>query len=253
MSDDSQKVVSVQIPSDILKEIASVTETAKPSTDGTTLVTMRFSPETVTSLIRLRENMTAFEESQVASSQTIVDRLIKTSEMRTSFYEKLILLAGGSFALSLTFLTSLHRATLQSRPLAAMGRLEAAWILLLTCIVFSWLHNLNRYAGVDHVTLANATFVTAMQENWAFNLLSRAAALFRTAESPSVGFSDGVTMVAHSFRLLSQKSKESGTQSVKDFRLHYNVSAVLGGLALLSIVVAFALMIVFAIKNAGLL
>ncbi len=252
MSDDVQKI-SIQIPSEVLKEAASVTEKAKASTDGTTLVTMHFSPQTVNSLTKLRENMTAFEESQVTNSHMVIDRFIKTSELRTSFYEKLILLAGGSFALSLTFLGSLHRAALQGRPLAAMGRLEAAWILLLACIVFSWLHNLHRYTAVDHATSANAALVTAIHHTWASNLLSRAAALFRAAESPSVGFSDGVTMVAQSFRLLSQRTKESGGERIKDFKTHYHASAVLGGLALVSIIAAFALMIVFAIRNAVLL
>ncbi len=202
MSDEAQKV-SVEIPSEVLKEVSAAVEKAKASsTDNNTLVTLHFSWEAASSLVRLRENMTAFEESQVANSHTAVDRFIKTSEMRVAFYEKLILLAGGSFALSLTFLGSLHRAAAPSHPLAAMGRLETAWVLLLSCIVFSWLHNLHRYAAVDYITAANATFVSAMQHTWSSNLLSRAAALFRAAESPSIGLSDGVKIAAEALKAL---------------------------------------------------
>jgi hypothetical protein len=160
MSDDLQKI-SVQIPADTLKEISAETDKVKAA-EGKTLVTLQFSPETVDKLKTLREDITAFQQTQVTFSNAEVDRLIKTSEMRTGFYEKLILLAGGSFALSLAFLGYLHRATLHTSPLAAMARLKAAWILLLVCIVLSWLHNLHRYAAVERATLTNANLIASI-------------------------------------------------------------------------------------------
>src|SRR5260221_9266558 len=100
MSDET-KQISVQIPSEVLKEVSTATEQAKATSDGMTLVTLHFSPEAVSSLTTLRKDFTAFEEAQVAGSHAAADRFIKTSEMRISFYEKLILLAGGSFSFSL--------------------------------------------------------------------------------------------------------------------------------------------------------
>jgi hypothetical protein len=139
MADEPQKI-SVQIAVDELKALSMTAGEAEA--DGKALVTLHFSPESVKRFIALWEDSTALEKSQLADSHTAVDRFIKTSEMRISFYEKIILLAGGSFALSLTFLGSLQRHTLQSSSLTATGRLKVAWILLLGCIIFSWLHNL---------------------------------------------------------------------------------------------------------------
>ena len=62
MSDEAQKV-SVEIPSEVLKEVSAAVENAKASsTDNNTLVTLHFSREAASSLVRLRENMTAFDE-----------------------------------------------------------------------------------------------------------------------------------------------------------------------------------------------
>ena len=64
---------------------------------------------------------------------------------------------------------------------------------------------------------------------------------------------DTAASFAQSLELLSKKSFEGGEERKKDILRQYYVSTVLGGLALLSIIVAFALMVVFAIKNASLL
>jgi|SRR5208282_146254 len=190
---DETRTVSVEVPAEILKTISTATKEAKTAPEARTLVTLQFSAEAVNKLTALTEDFAAFQQSLVSASHAVVDRLIKTNEMRISFYEKLILLAGGSFALSLTFVGTLHRLAPQGSPLAAVGRLKAAWILLLVCIVFSWLHNLYRCAAVDHATAANALLVTATQQSRASNLLTRGAGLLKAAESPSVGLSDGIT------------------------------------------------------------
>jgi hypothetical protein len=54
-------------------------------------------------------------------------------------------------------------------------------------------------------------------------------------------------------QLQSRQSQDSGKQSLNDLKLHYRASAILGSLALFSTVIAFGLMIAFAIKNAALL
>jgi hypothetical protein len=252
MSEDTQKI-PVQISAETLRAISEAKEKAANTAEAQGKVTLQLLQEALPKLTKLREDITALEESQVADSHRIADRFIKTSEMRISFFEKLILLSGGSFALSLTFLGSLHRAALQGKPLAAMGKLETAWILLLVCIVFSWFHNLHRTAAVDIAVAANSTFINAMQHKRMAQLLSRAAALFKPAETPSVGFSDGITMVAQALQQLSKQFQESGTDRAKDFKRYFYVSAVLGSLALLAILVAFSLLIEFAIKNAALL
>jgi hypothetical protein len=92
-----------------------------------------------------------------------------------------------------------------------------------------------------------------MHHTWASYILLRLGALFAAAESPSVGLGDAINAFAQAFESLSKKSQTSGVETVRDFKQHYYASAVLGGLALLSIIVAFVLLMVFATKNAALL
>src|SRR6266478_8910375 len=68
--------------------------------------------------------------------------LENTYVMRISFFEKLILLASGTFALSLTLLSSLHSHAMSARPLVGIRYLESAWVLMLVSVLFSGVHNL---------------------------------------------------------------------------------------------------------------
>jgi hypothetical protein len=250
MADEPTKI-SVQVSADELKALSMATGDAAPA--GKAQVTLQISPESAKKFISLWEDFLAFEKSQVADSHTSVDRIIKTSEMRISFYEKLILLAAGSFALSLTFLGSLQRHANQGSPLAAMGRLEAGWILLLVCIVFSWLHNLHRTNAVENASAANASLVNAMQHKWKSRHFEIAAALLKGAESPSTGLSEAFTMLAQALTSTSKTSMEGGAERIREFKRYYYRSALLGGIALISIIFAFILIAVFALKNASLL
>jgi hypothetical protein len=116
MSDET-KSVSMQVPTEIPSEISRLSEQAKTASETTTaektVVTLRASPEQLKNLSELRKDLESFERSKLCETHAVTDRFIKTSELRISFYEKLILLAGGSFALSLTFLGSLQRHALQ--------------------------------------------------------------------------------------------------------------------------------------------
>jgi hypothetical protein len=253
MSDETARV-PVQMSADVLKGISTTNEQTKATLENGTAVTISFPPEFGSKFTELRKDFEAYQQSQVEEWRNATDRFIKVSEMRISFYEKLILLAGGSFALSLTFVGSLQRHALQGNILLAMGRLKWAWFLLLVCIVFSWLHNLYRCGAVDNLTASTARNIAAMQHTWASALMTRTSGLFKQGkESPPVGFGDAVARVGEQFGELSTKSRNDATEYVNTLRRLSLVSAILGGLALLSIITAFAFMVVFAIKNAGLL
>lgn len=59
----------------------------------------------------------------------------KMFEMRISFFDKLILLSSGTFALSLTMLGSLHSHAASGNPLVGIGYLKRAWVLMLVSIL----------------------------------------------------------------------------------------------------------------------
>jgi hypothetical protein len=252
---EEKKTISVQVPAEYLKNTtaSSGPVNAEQDTGAMKSVTLEVTPEQLKLLIAWREDFEAYQQSQVDNSQKSVDKYIKTSELRISFYEKLILLAGGSFALSLTFLVSLQRNVHQSNSLVAMGKLKAAWILLLVSIVLSWLHNFYRCSVVDNAMAASATFVTSVQQALASQLATRAADLFKAMDSTGAGLSDFMALGSTSLQDLSKKTREDGKEFVKGFQRFHIISSAVGFLALLSIILAFWLMIQFALRNATLL
>jgi ABC-type transporter Mla MlaB component len=251
MDQDIRKV-SIKLPSDLLKELSALNEQNKVATDQGT-ITLQATTEQLSSLGELRRDMADFQRSKIDEWHSITDSFIKTSEMRISFYEKLILLVGGSFALSLTFVGSLHRYSVQNSALAATGRLKTAWVLLLVCIVFSWLHNFYRSSSVEHLSAANTANITAMQHALSADLIQRAAILIGAMETPSAGLGNLFAVLSLMVKAENKKSLETVPEFVKGLRRYYNVSTTLGFLALLSIVTAFALMVFFATKNASFL
>src|SRR5438270_6558114 len=108
MNDENQ-MISVQIPAEIFKEISTVTEEAKSTLNSQDTITLQVSAQTVSKLTELRIDIESFQRSLVDEQNSRTNRYIRVSEMRIAFFEKLILLAGGSLALSLTFLASLQR------------------------------------------------------------------------------------------------------------------------------------------------
>ena len=215
------KTVAVPIDADLLKRVkASISET-NTTAEGQVTVTLQATPEQLQKLTELRQDIESYERSQVAEWHTTTDRFIKTSELRISFYERLILVASGSFALSLTFMGSLQRHASQSpalTPLLATGRLKAAWILLLMCIVFSWLHNLYRYVTMDSLSALTATNVAVKQHTWEHNLVKRAAGLFKGMEASTSLFSDLFLLLAQYSSHLSAKQNESLPGYAKDLK-----------------------------------
>lgn len=70
------------------------------------------------------------------------DRTIKLTEQRIGFFEKLIILDAGTFALTLTFLGALSSHIPRPVPTGIhLSLMYWGWILLLISILFSWVHN----------------------------------------------------------------------------------------------------------------
>jgi hypothetical protein len=90
-----------------------------------------------------------------------------------------------------------------------------------------------------------------VHEKIASQLVGRIGSLFRGMETGSTKLSDLISAGVKTIEELSKKSEEDAAQRVKSIKHSYILSSLLGLLALLSIIVAFWLMIRFAAKNAG--
>jgi hypothetical protein len=88
-----------------------------------------------------REELEATSREELDELHHIADRCEKVVEMSIAFHERLLLIAVGSFAFTLTFLAYLRRSELHGSPIHGVGLLYSAWVFLLLCIVLNWIHN----------------------------------------------------------------------------------------------------------------
>src|SRR5208282_759104 len=113
-------------------------------------------------ILSLGEEWSRSREATVEEMHRSFDGFIKMIERRIAFFDRLILLAGGSFALSLTLVSTLHK-TAQNADFVSAGCLKAAWVLMLVCIIFSWIHNWYRVTVAERVYLMGQKRVSAFQ------------------------------------------------------------------------------------------
>lgn len=217
--------------------------------------TIHIPPETVKALAReiprLHEGFKDAAERDVRETLWICDQFVKISEMRIAFYEKLILLAGGSFALSLTLLGSLQRAA-PGAHLKSMWCLVGAWVFLLLAIFVGWLHNRHRGLFAESMIYATAAKTKTYSSVQQAGVFRRAANTFEGAE--------GAVNLSAYFDAMASASTQSANEADKN-RADMVAAAQdimgrarrLGDFALLAIALAFLLVLVFAVRNAPLL
>ncbi len=95
-------------------------------------------------LSKLGELMEAVKEFDAAIHRDLVssfERVVKVWQMRVAFAEKLILLDTGTFALSLTFLSSFGQHTAAAQAFRNIGFVYLAWACLLLSILAAAWHN----------------------------------------------------------------------------------------------------------------
>jgi hypothetical protein len=215
-------------------------------------VTGRVSAEAAQKIPTLVQQFRNDAERDLDGAYCLADQFTKIAEMRVSYFEKIILLAGGSFALSLTFLGSLQRHNAGS-PVRALWSLELSWILLLVAIFLSWLHNRHRGFVIESLTFSVAARATSYYENQRVFLLKHAASVFKGVEIPDLDLSGFFFDVSK----LSTKASVDA-EGVRDRMGQIAVSSwtmarKLGDGAMLSIGLAFILMLCFAMRNVALL
>lgn len=91
---------------------------------------------------KLAKDYEAAEKEHRKEYREEADRTIKLTNQRIGFFEKLIILDAGTFALTLTFLGALSSRIPSTVPAGIhLSLMYWGWILLLMSILFSWLHN----------------------------------------------------------------------------------------------------------------
>lgn len=187
----------------------------------------------------------------LAETRHLADQFIRIAEMRISFSEKIILLAGGSLALSVTFLGSLQRHNPGS-SITAMWSLETSWVLLLLCIFLSWLHNRLRSFFSESIIYTEASRARSYYKNQEALLWQRAANAFKMVETSELNVSAFFDAVAKTVMESSAGAEKIREQMADAAQKTMKTSRIVGDWALLAIASAFLLMLIFAVKNASL-
>jgi hypothetical protein len=221
-------------------------------TDEPQAVTIHIPGEQVGKVASLYEEWSCARDGMLEEVHRSLDIAIKLTEMRSGFFEKLILLATGSFALSLTFLGSLNKHA-QGTPLSALYYLKGSWVLLITCILFGWLHNLYRTASIERLSLAAIKTLTGSRFAVTQTFLSRASSIFKDSQTDQVDLREFFALGAAQMKELADDAVKQTQKFSDDASLVSRHADRLGSITILSIVFAFILLLIFVFKNAALL
>jgi small-conductance mechanosensitive channel len=207
----------------------------------------------VPGILSLYQEWSRGREATIEEMHRGLDGAIQAIERRIAFFDRLILLAGGSFALSLTFVSTLHKAPAQNVHYVSVGCLKAAWVSMLLCIVFSWIHNWYRCTGAENVYFAAQQRVSSFQHQVNAGFADRASGLFEGVTAEDVNFGEFFALLKSYYRSESEKADSGVEQTRKDAMAVLVRATWIGNLALLSVVVSFVLLLVFALRNSAFL
>jgi hypothetical protein len=212
--------------------------------------TINLSAEAVRRILQLRDERAAYEKTAVDEMHRWASNWTKLSEMRIAFHEKLILLAGGSFALSLTLLGSLQHET-RVNSITGIRLLEIAWSLLLLSIVLSWVHNRRRFLIAENLSAAATLKAMTLLHSTESLFFKRVASVFKGTETAELNLSNFFSLVSDVTAECEKQSRKSTEEFVKNSIQETRVATRLSNYALFLIFLAFLVMLLFAIKNAS--
>lgn len=174
---------------------------------------------------------------QSASSR--FDKLIRLNENRASFYEKLILLDGGTIALSLTLLGGfISRTPAIHLPRQSFLYLACpAWVLLLISIQGCW-------ATIAQFNSANYFLI---EQFYTFSNNYHAQLMAIQVDKLS-GLVPGLSALASSVRKTGSEETAKYDALVKEAAEMYRKADLYTGIATLPTTVAFILLCIFAVK-----
>jgi hypothetical protein len=169
--------------------------------------------------------------------------------IRISFFEKLILLASGTFALSLTLLSSIHGHATSVQPLVGIHYLESAWVLMLVSILFSWIHNLIRATELETLFNSIVKGATVGRFSALHNVTKRMANLAQAHNRHRAGFDAMATQAQQSV----SDAQSTFAALENNYKRLSRKGRYAGAVGLLALFAAFTLLLIFALKNASLL
>jgi hypothetical protein len=200
-------------------------------------------------ILALAEEMRRYQETEAEEGLRRTNAVHKIIKKRVDFFDKLILLAGGSFALSLTFVFSLSKHELQNTRIEGVGYLKAGWGLMLLCIILSWIHNWYCYtAGWRFECLAWDRVTSFRQEVFA-RLTSRASKLMEGVAAEDVNLGDFFGLVSTVGQEESKKAQKNVQEHLSQAKVVLGRASWLGNTAFLAVILAFTSLLVFAVKN----
>jgi hypothetical protein len=173
-----------------------------------TKVNFHIPADRIPGILSLGEEWSRSREATVEEMHRSLDGFIKMIERRIAFFDRLILLAGGSFALSLTLVSTLHK-TAQNADFVSAGCLKAAWVLMLFCIIFSWIHNWYRVTVAERVYLMGQKRVSAFQHQVNAGFANRGSKLFEDVTAGDVDLGEFYGLLKSYSRSESEKAISS--------------------------------------------
>jgi hypothetical protein len=174
-------------------------------------------------------------EADLKAAHNVLDRSMQIATIRTNFFEKLMLLAAGSFALTLTLLAFLRTHAAPNQPLASLIYLKTAWGLMLASILFGGLHNYFTCENLDKLSYAVGGFsvdVSAARKQVFLANLGR----------------DTSSMKELRVKYRQEVENQSHTADQTQKR-----ASILGILSMCSILSSLVLLLIFTLKNGSLL
>ena len=176
---------------------------------------------------------------------------LRIHDQSIAFYEKLILLDGGTIALSLTFISSM-KSNLHLSKAAVFGLVAPSWALLLISVFCSWQFMLRM--GIVNQSLVKQ--VNALAEGFHLQYLSILTGKIPNVVKGTFEFEGKAVDVAEHMTKASQQVSELATKQSNSIQglvdaagVQVKQIRVYSVLAMLSTQLALILMCVFAVKS----
>jgi hypothetical protein len=213
-------------------------------TEENAKVNVQIPANRVQGIISLYREWTHSREATIEEMHRELEGATKMIERRINFFDRLILLAGGSFALSLTFLSTLHKPSLQN-----VGCLKVAWVFMLLCIVFSGIHNWYRCAAAERVFLGVQRRASSFRHQVNARFAARGSGLWEGVTAADVNFGEFFDLLKSYWKSESDKAESEAEQTRKELIATLVKAIWIGNVAILCLVVSFVLLLAFALRN----
>jgi hypothetical protein len=201
------------------------------------------------SISALAKEMRRYQETDAKEGLRRADTVTGIIEKRVDFFDKLILLAGGSFALSLTFVFSLSKHDLQNAGIQGIGYLKAGWALMLLSIVLSWIHNWYCYTAGWRFQVLGWSHLTSIRQEGSARLMSRASKTLEGVTAADLNLGEFFDLVSTVGQKESKKAQDSVQENLSQAKIVLVRASRLGNVAFLAVILAFIFLLIFAVKN----